>query len=496
MTTVSHTTAGVFDSFADAIGNTPLVRLNRVVDDIRATVYVKLEYLNPGGSVKDRAARAMLLAAEEAGELRPGGTVVEASSGNTGLGLAALAAARGYRTIVVVPDKVSAEKKALLRAHGAEVVVTPGLRPVDHPEHLRSVALRLVEEIPGAWFAGQYDNPANPAAHRATTGPEIWAQTGGRITHFVAGIGTGGTITGTGEFLKEASGGAVRVIGADPETSVYGGGDGRVWYVEAVGHLLHPETAEDVWPESYHVDVVDGIQRIPDAEAIRVLHRVAREEGLLLGGSSGTAIAAALRTARELGPEVVVVVVAPDSGRAYLSKYYSDEWLGTLGFPLTGGVEGTTVGEALGLPRAVSAPGTAGGVSVDIPHSTGVAGAAVAVSSGVTVAEAKRLLGVGGALPVVLQRNTSGPAVVAEVLGSVTAAGLAEIADDELVGDHLDAAFPVVGTTAPLAWAAEQLTGHTGPVVIAHEGRIIAVPDAARINDLSVENTGVKEDSR
>ncbi|MFJ4656397.1 PLP-dependent cysteine synthase family protein [Nocardia sp. NPDC088792] len=477
MTTVSHTTAGVFDSFADAIGNTPLVRLNRVIDDIRATVYVKLEYLNPGGSVKDRAARAMLLAAEEAGELRPGGTVVEASSGNTGLGLAALAAARGYRTIVVVPDKVSAEKKALLRAHGAEVVVTPGLRPVDHPEHLRSVALRLVEEIPGAWFAGQYDNPANPAAHRATTGPEIWAQTGGRITHFVAGIGTGGTITGTGEFLKEASGGAVRVIGADPETSVYGGGDGRVWYVEAVGHILHPETAEDVWPDSYHVDVVDGIQRIPDAEAIRVLHRVAREEGLLLGGSSGTAIAAALRTARELGPEDVVVVVAPDSGRAYLSKYYSDEWLGTLGFPLTGAAEGVTVGEALGLPQEVPAQGTA-------------------VSSGATVAEAKGLLGAGGALPVVLQRSTSGPTVVAEVLGSVTAAGLADVAEDDPVGDHLDAALPVVGTTAPLAWALEKLAGHAGPVVIAHEGRIIAVPDAARISELSVENTGVKEDSR
>ncbi|MGW4246331.1 PLP-dependent cysteine synthase family protein [Nocardia sp. NPDC004722] len=455
MTGVSTRTAGVYDSVAEAIGNTPLVRLNRVVDDISATVYVKLEYLNPGGSVKDRAALGMLLAAERAGELRPGGTVVEASSGNTGLGLAALAAARGYRTVVVVPDRVSAEKKALLRAHGAEVHETPGLRPVDHPEHLRSVALRLTEEIPGAWFAGQYDNPANPAAHKATTGPEIWDQTGGRITHFVAGVGTGGTITGTGEYLKEASGGAVRVIGADPVTSVYGGGDGRIWYVEAVGHFLHPETAADEWPESYHTEVVDGIERIADAEAIRVLHRIAREEGLLLGGSSGTAIAAALRTARTLGPEDVVVVVAPDSGRAYLSKYYNDEWLGSLGFPLTTGASGPTVGDVLG----------------DLDRDADLA----AVPSGATVAEARALLGNGAVLPVVLQRRVSGPTVVAEILGSVTAEALADAPAGDPVSAHLGAPLPFVGTTEPLSQARIRLAGHTAPVVIAHEGRAIAV---------------------
>ncbi|WP_067703912.1 pyridoxal-phosphate dependent enzyme [Nocardia jejuensis] len=461
MTTVTPSTAGVFDSFADAVGNTPLVRLNRVVDDIRATVYVKLEYLNPGGSVKDRAALFMLRAAEESGELRPGGTVVEATSGNTGLGLAALAAARGYRTIVVVPDKVSQEKKALLRAHGAEVIVTPGLRPVDHPEHLRSVALRLVEEIPGAWFAGQYDNPANPAAHRATTGPEIWSQTGGRITHFVAGVGTGGTITGTGEYLKEASGGTVRVIGADPETSVYGGGDGRVWYIEAVGHILHPETETDLWPDSYHREVVDSIQRIPDVESIRVLHRLAKEEGLLLGGSSGTAIAAALRTARGLGPEDVVVVVAPDSGRAYLSKYYSDEWLGSLGFPLTGAVEGPTVGDVLGDPVASDA--------------------VLTVPSRATVAEARELLGDAAALPVVLQRSTSGPTVASEILGAVTGAGLAGAPADDVVSAHLSAALPLAGTTAPVREVIARIAEHEGPVVITHEGRIVAVVDSARI---------------
>lgn len=461
MTTVTPSTAGVFDSLADAVGNTPLVRLNRVTDDIRATVYVKLEYLNPAGSVKDRAALFMLRAAEESGELRPGGTVVEATSGNTGLGLAALAAARGYRTIVVVPDKVAQEKKALLRAHGAEVIVTPGLRPVDHPEHLRSVALRLVEEIPGAWFAGQYDNPANPAAHRATTGPEIWDQTGGRVTHFVAGVGTGGTITGTGEYLKEVSAGSVRVIGADPETSVYGGGDGRVWFIEAVGHILHPETETDTWPESYHQEVVDAIERIPDVESIRVLHRLAKEEGLLLGGSSGTAIAAALRTARELGPDDVVVVVAPDSGRAYLSKYYSDEWLGSLGFPLTGPTTGPTLGEILGDP---------------VPSN-----AVTTIPSRATVAEAKALLGSNPALPVVLQRSTSGPTVASEILGAATATVLADAPDDDLVHAHLSEPLPLAGTTAPLHAVLERISDHTGPVVITHEGRIIAVVDATRI---------------
>ncbi|MCU1647594.1 MAG: putative cystathionine beta-synthase [Nocardia sp.] len=470
MTTVSPRAAGVYDSFADAIGNTPLVRLNRVTGDITATVYVKLEYLNPGGSVKDRAARAMLLAAEESGELRPGGTVVEASSGNTGLGLAAVAASRGYRTIVVVPDRVSGEKVQLLRAHGAEVHLTPGLRPVDHPEHLRTVALRLVSEIPGAWFAGQYDNPANPAAHRATTGPEIWTQTEGRVTHFVAGIGTGGTISGTGEYLKEASGGAVRVIGADPESSVYGGGDGRIWYVEAVGHFVHPATETDLWPDSYNRDVVDRIERIPDIDAIRVLHRLAREEGLLLGGSSGTAIVAALRIARELGPEDVVVVIAPDSGRAYLSKYYSDEWLGALGFPLTSAVEGRTVGDLAGL--------------------TDTANTAVAVPSGATVAVAKQLLGSGTALPVVLQRKASGPAVVAEVLGSITAETLSGAPEDDLVSGHLGAPLPTVGTTESLAGAAARIAGHTGPVLVVREGRVIALLDAAQIVDENVENEG------
>ncbi|WP_019925003.1 PLP-dependent cysteine synthase family protein [Nocardia sp. BMG111209] len=460
---------GSHESIAGAIGNTPLVRLNRVAEGLEAAVYVKLEYLNPLGSVKDRAALSMIEAAERSGELRPGGTVVEATSGNTGIALAAIAAARGYRSVVVVPDKSSAEKVALLRAYGAEVHVSPGSRPAHHPEFVRNVARRLAEEIPGGWLAGQYDNPANPAAHRATTGPEIWTQTAGAVTHFVAGVGTGGTVSGAGEFLKAVSRGAVQVIGADPETSAYGGGDGRAWYVESVGHHLHPETEVDQWPSSYHRDVVDRIERVGDAEALRVLHRLSRAEGLLLGGSSGTAIAAALRVARPLGPESVVVVIAPDSGRSYLSKYFDDDWLGRLGFPLLR--EGTepTVGVALTIP---------------------LDGHVRTVPSRATVAEARALLGGAPALPVLLQRKVSGPAQIAEVLGAASAVTLDRVPDTDPVTAHLSAPLPVVGTTDPISRAAERISGYAGPVVVAHEGRGVTLVDATEIAAAGVDYRG------
>ncbi|MEV0354553.1 pyridoxal-phosphate dependent enzyme [Nocardia sp. NPDC050697] len=442
--------AGVYESVDAAIGGTPLVRLNRVTDGIAATVYVKLEYLNPGGSVKDRAALGMIDAAEASGVLRPGGTVVEATSGNTGIGLVAIAAARGYRTIVVVPDKSSREKVALLRAYGAEVHVTPGGRPVGHPEHIRSIALKLAEETPDAWFAGQYDNPANPEAHRNTTGPEIWAQTEGRVTHYVAGVGTGGTITGAGEYLREVSAGRVTVIGADPATSVYGGGDGRAWYVESVGHFLHPDTEEDLWPESYHPEVAARIERVGDVEAISLLHRLAREEGLLLGGSSGTSIAAALRVARDLGPEGVVVVIAPDSGRAYLSKYFDDEWLGRFGFPLVRALDEPSVGDRAEVSRV-----------------------ATVIGSKATVGEARALLGTAPVLPVVLHRVTPGAPVAAEVQGSVRAAALAGAGDAEPVAAYLEPPLPLLGSTEPAAAALER--AGDGPVLLAHEGRVAAV---------------------
>jgi cystathionine beta-synthase len=240
----------VFDSVLAAIGETPLIRLRRVGADLAVPIYVKAEFLNPGGSVKDRAALAMVTAAEQSGELRPGGVIVEGTSGNTGVGLAIVAAQRGYRLIVAVPDKTSAEKLAILRALGAEVVVTNGALPRQHPDHVANVAKRIADRTPRGWFANQYDNPANPGAHRATTGPEIWRDTAGKLTHFVAGVGTGGTITGSAQYLKQASEGAVTIVGADPEHSTYGGGDGSPYYVEAVGHYLHPDTDDDVWPQS------------------------------------------------------------------------------------------------------------------------------------------------------------------------------------------------------------------------------------------------------
>lgn len=321
-----------YETLLDLVGRTPLVRLNRLAAGIAATVYVKLEYFNPGSSVKDRAALFMVRAAEESGELRPGGTIVEATSGNTGIGLAQAAAIGGYRIITVVPDKIAPEKIDILRSYGSEVVITSAGLPRQHPEHVASLAERIASETPGGWLANQYDNPANPAAHRATTGPEIWADTAGTITHFVAGIGTGGTISGTGEHLKAVSGGQVQVIGADPATSTYNGGDGSPFFVEAAGHFLHPDTTEDVWPQSYHREVVDRIQVIEDREAVRTVLRLAREEGILVGGSAGLATAAALRVARGLGPEHTVVALLPDSGRAYLSKYHSRDWLRRFGF--------------------------------------------------------------------------------------------------------------------------------------------------------------------
>jgi cystathionine beta-synthase len=320
------------ESLLDLVGGTPLVRLRRIADGIAARVYVKLEYLNPGGSVKDRAALWMVRAAEASGALAPGGTVVESTSGNTGMGLAQAAAAAGYKMIAVVPNTIAVEKIDILRAYGAEVVITAAGLPREHPEHVNRLADRIAAETPGGWWANQYDNPANPQAHRDGTGPEIWADTDGAITHLVAGIGTGGTISGTGEHLKRVSGGRVRVIGADPATSRYNGGDGSPFFVEASGHYMHPDTADDVWPQSYHRDAVDRIEVVSDRESILTVRALARLEGMLLGGSSGLVVAAALRAARELGPEHLVVAVLPDSGRSYLSKYHSDTWLRRLGF--------------------------------------------------------------------------------------------------------------------------------------------------------------------
>src|SRR5579875_4111711 len=312
------------ESVVDLIGNTPLVRLRNVVGTTERDplVLAKVEYFNPGGSVKDRIALRMIEAAEASGELKPGGTIVEPTSGNTGVGLAIAAQQRGYSCIFICPVKVGTDKINTLRAYGAEVVVCPTAVAPEDPRSYYSTSDRLVRETPNAWKPNQYANPNNPLSHYETTGPEIWEQTEGRVTHFVAGVGTGGTISGTGRYLKER--GPVRVIGADPEGSVYSGGTGRPYLVEGVG--------EDFWPTTYDKSVCDEIVAVSDADSFEMTRRLAREEGLLVGGSCGMATVAALRVAERCGPDDVVVVLLPDGGRGYLSKIFSDSWMSDYGF--------------------------------------------------------------------------------------------------------------------------------------------------------------------
>ncbi len=322
-------------SVLDLIGNTPMVRLRRVTEGISCPVVAKLETTNPGGSVKDRPAVTMIDAAERDGLLKPGGTIIEPTSGNTGVGLAIVAAQRGYKCIFVMTDKVAEEKVALLRAYGAEVVVCPVAVPPDDPQSYYSTAERLVKETPDAFRPNQYFNPANPLAHELTTGPEIWNQTDGRITHFVAGAGTGGTLSGVARYLKSQNPDVV-ICAADPEGSVYSGGSGRPYLVEGVG--------EDFWPPTYDPSLVDVTVAVSDQNSFEMARRVTREEGLLIGGSGGTAVVAALQLARDLTPDDLVVVLIPDSGRGYLSKIFNDDWMAEYGFVTS---EGVTVGDVL-----------------------------------------------------------------------------------------------------------------------------------------------------
>src|ERR1700712_4782814 len=312
------------NSVLDLIGNTPLVRLTSVAKGYAPTILAKVEYLNPGGSSKDRIAERIINAAEAEGKLKPGGTIVEPTSGNTGIGLALVAQQRGYRCVFVLPDKVGEEKRNVLKAYGAEVVVTPTSVAPDSPESYYSVSDRLAREIPGAFKPDQYSNPNGPLSHYETTGPEIWRDTDARVTPFVAGAGTGGTISGVGRYLKEVSNGAVQIVGADPEGSVYSGGTGRPYLVEGVG--------EDFWPSAYDASLVARIIASSDAESFDLTLRLAREEGLLVGGSSGLAVSAALKLSKDLPADAVVGVLPPDGGRGYLGKVFNEQWMRSYGF--------------------------------------------------------------------------------------------------------------------------------------------------------------------
>ena len=326
----------IADSILDLIGDTPLVRFNRIALPDGVDVIVKLETTNPGGSSKDRPALTMIDAAERDGSLKPGGVIVEPTSGNTGVGLAIVAAQRGYRCIFVMSDKMAPEKVTLLKAYGAEVIVCPTAVAPEDPNSYYSTAERLTKETPNAFRPDQYSNPANPMAHYQTTGPEIWRDTDGTVTHFVAGAGTGGTISGVSKYLKEQNP-AIRVIAADPEGSVYSGGAGRPYLTEGVG--------EDFWPKNYDPALVDEVVAVSDADAFSMARRVTHQEGMLIGGSGGTAVAAALRVAQGAPKGSRIVVLVPDSGRGYLSKVFNDEWMSGYGFLSSG--DGPHAGDIL-----------------------------------------------------------------------------------------------------------------------------------------------------
>jgi cystathionine beta-synthase len=442
--------AEIRDSILDTVGETPLVRLSRIGAGLTPQLVAKVESFNPGGSIKDRVAVRLVEAAERDGRLRPGGTIIEPTSGNTGTGLAIAARLKGYRVIAVMPDKMSREKIDLLRAYGAEVVVTPTDVSPESPQSYYRVADRLTEEIPGAFQPNQYANPANPQTHYDTTGPELWRQTEGRITHLVVGVGTGGTITGMGRYLKEQNP-AIEIIGADPVGSIYSNEEVKPYLVEGVG--------EDFWPKTFDPSVVDRYVTVSDRDSFLTTRRLAAEEALLVGGSCGLAVHAALQVAAGIeDPEAMVVVVLPDGGRAYLSKIFNDAWMTQYGFLERSGDR--TVGDVL---RDKTVAG-------EIPPF-------VTVQTHQRVRDAIALLHEHrvSQLPVVSGTDE------ATVVGSVGERGLLKHAMDdpqlmaaEIVG-VMEAPFPAVSTEDPVREAVELLAGEGQALTVNQDGRPVGI---------------------
>jgi cystathionine beta-synthase len=443
-------TPDIRDSILDTVGDTPLVRLSRIGAGLAPQIVAKVESFNPGGSIKDRVAMRLVEAAERDGRLRPGGTIIEPTSGNTGTGLAIAARLKGYRVIAVMPDKMSREKIDLLRAYGAEVVVTPTDVDPDSPRSYYRVADRLTEEIPGAFQPNQYANPANPETHELTTGPELWRQSGGALTHLVVGVGTGGTITGMARYLK-AQNPRIEVIGADPVGSIYSNQDVHPYLVEGVG--------EDFWPKTYDPSVVDRYVTVSDRDSFLTTRRLALEEGLLVGGSCGLAVYAALQVAKELDdPQAMIAVVLPDGGRAYLSKIFNDEWMTQYGFLERSG--GRTVGDVL---RDKTSAG-------EIPPF-------VTVETGQKVKDAIALLHEHrvSQLPVVSATDPHA------IVGSVGERGLLKRAIDtpqlmsSAIVDVMEAPFPAVTTADPVREAVELLSGDRQALTVMQDGRPVGL---------------------